>query len=73
MYDYFTESLSPCLGLLGHVVGTPPTRGNFISTYYLKPAWLPYYDVTPQIEPGEWRTVDFRCPPLPPQTFGYFH
>lgn len=61
LYDYFRDSLIPCLAAEGYIVpGTAPSREQF-TEFTVQPRWNPYNALL--AEPGE--SVRERCPASP--------
>jgi hypothetical protein len=66
IYDYVVERTMPCLRMLGYGIPEPPTRGEFVETFYTSGYSLPYYEVTPALVDVEvWERVLRECPPPP--------
>lgn len=64
-YDYYLQSLVPCLGNLGFPNLAPPTRGSFTESHG---NWSPYDAVfTSFLESDEIATIAIVCPELPPK------
>jgi len=61
LYDYFRDSLIPCLAAEGYIVpGTAPSREQF-SEFTVQPRWNPY-NALPSTPPAAVRE---RCPASP--------
>ena len=72
VYDYYQDSLIPCLAENGYPVSRAPTRIEFRTTLvgFTDPLfpfiWNPYYDIDATV-PVEQLPVAAICPPEPPE------
>ena len=64
-YDYYTETLVPCLAAEGYDVGTPPSWETFLASYGTPNQWVPYASVDAPTE-QEWERINTVCPQSPP-------
>jgi len=63
-YDYYRQSLAPCLDNLGFRVLAPPTRGSFVES---GGNWSPYDSVfTALLSSDEISAIAHACPATPP-------
>jgi hypothetical protein len=72
LYDYLTTRIVPCLRTLGYEVVDPPTRTEYVETYYRDLGWNPYEAVSFGSGSIAWLVIDARCAP-PADKFGQFH
>jgi hypothetical protein len=65
LYDYFRESLVPCLAVEGFEVSSVPTRGEFARGIG---SWHPYLALRDDLRLALLSDSSFllRCPPMPP-------
>ena len=64
-YDYYRQSLAPCLDNLGFRILAPPTRQAFIES---DGNWSPYDSVfTGFLDSEEIGTIEHVCPQAPPK------
>jgi hypothetical protein len=64
IYDYFQDSLVPCLLQYGLDVGYAPSREEFTR----EPGWLswdPYSELGAEVPPSRAAELRWRCPPMP--------
>jgi hypothetical protein len=73
LYDYFQNSLVPCLALAGYPVPDAPTREAYLSGEvgasaipYLSYPWNPYDAVVNTILLSETNRIKKECPEYPP-------
>jgi len=67
LYDYYKETLVPCLESKGFDVGPVPSWEFFIAN--TNPRWDPYRQLKPVrsgLSLAEFRDLRKSCPPLPP-------
>jgi hypothetical protein len=68
VYDYFQDSLVPCLQLQGLDVGFAPSRAEFAaSSGWI--VWNPYSELAADLPPSRSAEIRERCPELPPAEF----
>jgi hypothetical protein len=65
LYDYYLDSVKPCLEGEGYEIAEPPTLETFIADYNRDDAWSPYRSV-PVVPMNEWYELQDRCPQDPP-------
>lgn len=69
VYDYYQDSLIPCLTENGYPISDAPTREEFVTTWVgwtdpLFPfVWNPYHEYPALTQPS---TITELCPPAPP-------
>ena len=64
IYDYYRQSLGPCLDHFGFSFLPPPSKVDFLAS---KGDWSPYDAVfTARMNSREIRSLTKACPPLPP-------
>ncbi len=69
LYDYYVESLIPCLDGKGYAVVDIPSRGTFVDSEY-EQGWSPYQYVR-DFDENEWLSVNEQCPQWPSGFYGY--
>jgi hypothetical protein len=64
-YDYFQQTLIPCLALRGIEVRDAPTRETYFAEFGW---WNPYWSIDPKLLNGSLADRDLltACPPLAP-------
>jgi hypothetical protein len=68
LYDYFQDSLVPCLQLQGLEVGFAPSRSEFASSAgWIR--WDPYSELGATLPPSRSAEIRSRCPEYPPAEF----
>lgn len=68
VYDYFQDSLVPCLQLQGLDVGFAPSRADFAtSAGWIQ--WDPYSELGAAVPPSRSAEIRARCPEYPPAEF----
>jgi hypothetical protein len=74
VYDYYVDTLVPCLEARGFEVGDVPTWEAFRSTWVPdgsgglsagEGSWAPYTLLIDVIPPEEWDAVEAACPQNP--------
>lgn len=68
VYDYFQDSLVPCLQLQGLNVGYAPSRAEF-ATAAGWIMWDPYSELGAAVPPSRSEEIRSRCPEYPPAGF----
>ena len=68
IYDYFQDSLVPCLQLQGLDVGFAPNRSDF-SAFAGSISWDPYSELGADLPPSRTAEIMVRCPQLPAAGF----
>lgn len=68
LYDYFQDSLVPCLQLQGLDVGYAPSRAEFATAAgWIQ--WDPYSELGAAVPPSRSAEIHERCPDYPPAEF----
>jgi hypothetical protein len=68
VYDYFQDSLVPCLQTQGLDVGVAPSRAEFAgSAGWIR--WDPYSELGAAVPPSRSAEIRERCPEYPPAEF----
>lgn len=71
LYDYFLDTLKPCLEAEGY--GTPPAPSlqQFLEAYNDGGGWNTYAEVAAAgLPPGEWARINAECPQIPDDLYG---
>ena len=68
VYDYFRDSLVPCLQAQGLHVAVAPTRDEFTGVAGAIP-WDPYYELGADLPPSRAQLIRQRCPAMPDADF----
>ena len=68
IYDYFQDTLVPCLQLQGLDVGFAPNRSDF-SAFAGSISWDPYSELGADLPPSRTAEIMVRCPQLPAAGF----
>lgn len=68
IYDYFRDSLVPCLQVHGLDVGTAPSRDEFVGVAGSIP-WDPYSELGADLPPSRAQVIRQQCPALPDAEF----
>ena len=72
VYDYFVNSLVPCLAAQGHTVSAPPSRDAFVTGWEGVPGWNPYGEIPlAEIGQAELDRLISVCPEYPPDEVLY--
>ncbi|MHA6694907.1 hypothetical protein [Homoserinimonas sp. A520] len=71
LYDYFVDTLTPCLEGEGISVDPAPSRATFVEEYYTHP-WSPYDSLgrTPSQGKLDWIDLNKKCPQIPDGIYG---
>ncbi len=75
VYDYFQDTLIPCLDEQGYAISDAPTRLEFRTVWdgFTDPlfpfVWNPYYDIVGA--PADLTALQQLCPPVPPRQSFY--
>lgn len=65
LYDYYVDTLVPCLEGEGYDVGEVPTLETYKATRRTDEQWFPY-NVVGAVPEDEWRRINEKCPQGPP-------
>ena len=71
LYDYYVDSLQPCLLMAGQPVTTPPSRAVFLAENRRNETWSPWQSSrllvfgNPQDSARRYRILQAQCPPAP--------
>ncbi len=68
VYDYYVDTLIPCLEREGYPVDDPPSRALFRDTYETEDRWMPY-EVLLGSSQSEWDRVGGICPQMPSASY----
>ena len=68
IYDYFRDSLVPCLQVQGLDVGVAPSRDEFVGVAGSIP-WDPYTELGADLPPSRAAEIRARCAALPDADF----
>ena len=63
IYDYYVNSLVPCLSDHGYSTSEAPSSAQFVESYWTN-AWLPYSEIG-IVSDEEWQRLRADCPELP--------
>lgn len=68
VYDYFVEELVPCLEAEGYPIPDPPSKAQFIDTYFSTENWHPFALAfgASRYSQEEYYRVYALCPQWPP-------
>jgi hypothetical protein len=64
-YDYYVDSLVPCLRREGQSLDDPPTWETFVGNYHTRDNWHPYDEVNTR-NADHHQQLHERCPQEPP-------
>jgi hypothetical protein len=71
LYDYFLNTLKPCLEAEGYGVPPAPSLQRFVETYNDGGGWIVYGEVAgANLPPGEWGRLNALCPQIPDDLYG---
>lgn len=66
LYDYFTQTLGPCLERRGVAVDAAPSLQRFIQDYANSSEWTPYESVdVANMSSADWNALNRDCPQIP--------
>ena len=72
LYDYYVDSLQPCLLTKGHEIATPPTRKHFLEQVSTSARWSPYIAIVARhalsntlSDSSGLAALKTLCPPYP--------
>jgi hypothetical protein len=65
IYDYYSDSLVPCLRRRGYHIEDPPEWETFLARFGTSHEWTPYQFVTSD-SAEEWQAIKEDCPRHPP-------
>jgi len=65
LYEYYVDTLKPCLEAEGYEIEQPPSLETFAATLYEDSSWHPYNSV-PLIRREEQHRLQQKCPMIPP-------
>lgn len=65
IYDYYIDSLVPCLRRRGIEIPDPPEWETFLALYGTRHDWTPYQFVPPPDSADQWQAVTEDCPRRP--------
>ncbi|WP_168625786.1 MULTISPECIES: hypothetical protein [unclassified Cryobacterium] len=71
LYNYFLNTLKPCLEAEGYDVPPAPSLQRFLETYNEGGGWIVYGEVAgAKLPPGEWGRINALCPQIPDDLYG---